>query len=32
MSNLGGFLVGTLLGIAGGAMMFAWQPVAARKG
>lgn len=27
MSNLGGFLLGTLLGIAGGAMMFAWQPV-----
>ncbi|WP_254792964.1 DUF6114 domain-containing protein [Streptomyces sp. CC77] len=31
MSNLGGFLIGTLLGIAGGAMMFAWQPVAPRK-
>ncbi|MFD3356760.1 DUF6114 domain-containing protein [Streptomyces fradiae] len=28
MSNLGGFLFGTLAGIVGGAMMFAWQPVA----
>ncbi|MEU2184758.1 DUF6114 domain-containing protein [Streptomyces thermolilacinus] len=28
MSNLGGFLIGTLVGILGGAMMFAWQPVA----
>ncbi|MFV2119636.1 DUF6114 domain-containing protein [Streptomyces sp. Act-28] len=28
LSNLGGFLVGTLAGIVGGAMMFAWQPVA----
>ncbi|WP_175410031.1 DUF6114 domain-containing protein [Streptomyces sp. TRM64462] len=28
MSNLGGFLIGTVLGIVGGAMMFAWQPVA----
>ncbi|GAA4893172.1 DUF6114 domain-containing protein [Streptomyces coeruleoprunus] len=27
VSNLGGFLIGTLLGIVGGAMMFAWQPV-----
>lgn len=27
MSNLGGFLFGTLLGIAGGSMVFAWQPV-----
>lgn len=27
MSNLGGFLFGTLLGIAGGSMIFAWQPV-----
>ncbi|MFF9629071.1 DUF6114 domain-containing protein [Streptomyces fradiae] len=27
MSNLGGFLIGTLAGIVGGAMMFAWQPV-----
>jgi len=26
MSNLGGFLLGTLLGILGGAMMFAWEP------
>lgn len=26
MSNLGGFLIGTLLGILGGALMFAWQP------
>ncbi|KNB50456.1 DUF6114 domain-containing protein [Streptomyces caatingaensis] len=25
-TNLGGFLAGTLLGIAGGAMGFAWQP------
>ncbi|MDT9686680.1 DUF6114 domain-containing protein [Streptomyces sp. TRM76323] len=31
MSNLGGFLLGTLLGIAGGAMMFAWQPVASPR-
>lgn len=28
MSNLGGFLIGTLVGILGGAMTFAWQPVA----
>lgn len=28
MSNLGGFLIGTLLGVVGGAMMFAWRPVA----
>ncbi|MFF9480041.1 DUF6114 domain-containing protein [Streptomyces sp. NPDC014733] len=27
MSNLGGFLIGTLLGILGGAMIFAWRPV-----
>ncbi|WP_219821912.1 DUF6114 domain-containing protein [Streptomyces sp. Ru71] len=27
MSNLGGFLLGTLLGIVGGSMIFAWQPV-----
>ncbi|POX36990.1 hypothetical protein C3486_30705 [Streptomyces sp. Ru73] len=27
MSNLGGFLVGTVLGILGGAAMFAWRPV-----
>ncbi|MFI1156892.1 DUF6114 domain-containing protein [Streptomyces sioyaensis] len=26
MSNLGGFLIGTVLGILGGSMMFAWQP------
>ncbi|MFG3497696.1 DUF6114 domain-containing protein [Streptomyces sp. NPDC047928] len=26
MSNLGGFLLGTLLGIVGGAMTFAWRP------
>ncbi|MFI0905538.1 DUF6114 domain-containing protein [Streptomyces sioyaensis] len=26
MSNLGGFLLGTVLGILGGSMMFAWQP------
>ncbi|WP_406186104.1 DUF6114 domain-containing protein [Streptomyces sp. NBC_01006] len=26
MSNLGGFLIGTLLGILGGGLMFAWQP------
>ncbi|MFD7920555.1 DUF6114 domain-containing protein [Streptomyces sp. NPDC059740] len=26
LSNLGGFLVGTVLGIAGGGMIFAWQP------
>lgn len=29
MSNLGGFLIGTVLGILGGALMFAWQPVPA---
>ncbi|MFE6744080.1 DUF6114 domain-containing protein [Streptomyces tubercidicus] len=28
MSNLGGFLIGTVLGILGGSMIFAWQPVA----
>ncbi|WP_431999223.1 DUF6114 domain-containing protein [Streptomyces sioyaensis] len=28
MSNLGGFLIGTVLGILGGSMMFAWQPAA----
>ncbi|WP_051830517.1 DUF6114 domain-containing protein [Streptomyces violens] len=27
MSNLGGFLIGTVLGILGGALMFAWQPL-----
>ncbi|MEU8351155.1 MULTISPECIES: DUF6114 domain-containing protein [Streptomyces] len=30
MSNLGGFFVGTLLGIAGGSMIFAWRPVPSR--
>ncbi|MET7534505.1 DUF6114 domain-containing protein [Streptomyces goshikiensis] len=28
LSNLGGFLIGTLLGIFGGGLMFAWQPYA----
>ncbi|WP_411104681.1 DUF6114 domain-containing protein [Streptomyces sp. cmx-4-9] len=28
LSNLGGFLIGTLLGILGGGLMFAWQPYA----
>lgn len=28
MSNLGGFLFGTVLGVVGGGMVFAWQPVA----
>ncbi|MET9323619.1 DUF6114 domain-containing protein [Streptomyces sp. NPDC003038] len=28
LSNLGGFLIGTLLGIVGGGLMFAWQPSA----
>ncbi|MCB5178281.1 DUF6114 domain-containing protein [Streptomyces antimicrobicus] len=32
LSNLGGFLVGTLLGIVGGGLMFAWQPGTARAG
>ncbi|MFE7118632.1 DUF6114 domain-containing protein [Streptomyces sp. NPDC057654] len=27
MSNLGGFLVGTLIGIVGGGLIFAWQPL-----
>lgn len=27
MSNLGGFLFGTLVGILGGSMIFAWQPL-----
>ncbi len=31
LSNLGGFLIGTLLGILGGGLMFAWQPYAARQ-
>ncbi|MFE9258141.1 DUF6114 domain-containing protein [Streptomyces sp. NPDC006879] len=26
LSNLGGFLIGTLLGILGGGLTFAWQP------
>ncbi|MEU8683029.1 DUF6114 domain-containing protein [Streptomyces sp. NPDC048611] len=28
MSNLGGFLIGTVIGILGGSMIFAWQPTA----
>ncbi|GHB59772.1 hypothetical protein GCM10010347_32220 [Streptomyces cirratus] len=28
LSNLGGFLIGTLLGILGGGLIFAWQPYA----
>ncbi|MGK5548084.1 DUF6114 domain-containing protein, partial [Streptomyces sp. URMC 127] len=28
MSNLGGFLFGTILGVIGGGMVFAWQPAA----
>ncbi|MET9469993.1 DUF6114 domain-containing protein [Streptomyces sp. NPDC006544] len=31
LSNLGGFLIGTLLGILGGGLMFAWQPYAASR-
>ncbi|OEJ34688.1 DUF6114 domain-containing protein [Streptomyces subrutilus] len=31
LSNLGGFLIGTLLGILGGGLMFAWQPNAATR-
>ncbi|WP_239516114.1 MULTISPECIES: DUF6114 domain-containing protein [unclassified Streptomyces] len=31
LSNLGGFLIGTLLGILGGGLMFAWQPYADRR-
>lgn len=27
LSNLGGFLFGTLLGVLGGSMIFAWQPL-----
>ncbi|MEV7612064.1 DUF6114 domain-containing protein [Streptomyces sp. NPDC089799] len=30
LSNLGGFLIGTLLGILGGGLMFGWQPRTAR--
>ncbi|MEU5127091.1 DUF6114 domain-containing protein [Streptomyces mobaraensis] len=26
LSNLGGFLLGTMLGVIGGSMVFAWQP------
>ncbi|MFG2221960.1 DUF6114 domain-containing protein [Streptomyces sp. NPDC048644] len=29
LSNLGGFLIGTVLGIIGGALIFAWQPLPA---
>ncbi|MBP2402634.1 hypothetical protein SNS2_1218 [Streptomyces netropsis] len=29
MSNLGGFLFGTIIGTIGGAMIFAWQPLPA---
>ncbi|MGW2187462.1 DUF6114 domain-containing protein, partial [Streptomyces sp. NPDC001719] len=32
MSNLGGFLIGTLLGVVGGGMIFAWQPMPAEPG
>ncbi|TXS23067.1 hypothetical protein EAO71_22165 [Streptomyces sp. ms191] len=32
LSNLGGFLIGTLLGILGGGLMFAWQPRVPRRG
>ncbi|MFI8104509.1 DUF6114 domain-containing protein [Streptomyces sp. NPDC086023] len=28
LSNLGGFLIGTVLGIVGGGLTFAWRPVA----
>ncbi|MDJ0379852.1 DUF6114 domain-containing protein [Streptomyces sp. G-G2] len=31
LSNLGGFLIGTLLGILGGGLMFAWQPSATTR-
>ncbi|KIF04615.1 hypothetical protein PL81_17650 [Streptomyces sp. RSD-27] len=31
LSNLGGFLIGTLLGILAGGLMFAWQPYAAPR-
>lgn len=30
MSNLGGFFIGTVLGIVGGSMIFAWRPVPQR--
>jgi len=29
LSNLGGFMIGTLLGVVGGALIFAWRPVPA---
>ncbi|WP_327372536.1 DUF6114 domain-containing protein [Streptomyces sp. NBC_01216] len=32
LSNLGGFLIGTLLGILGGGLMFAWQPRSRERG
>jgi hypothetical protein len=31
LSNLGGFLIGTLLGILGGGLVFAWQPGPRRR-
>ncbi|MFJ6700155.1 DUF6114 domain-containing protein [Streptomyces sp. NPDC091272] len=31
MSNLGGFLIGTLLGVVGGSAIFAWKPVRAPR-
>ncbi|MFJ6722764.1 DUF6114 domain-containing protein [Streptomyces sp. NPDC091259] len=31
LSNLGGFLIGTLLGILGGGLIFAWQPYSAPR-
>ncbi|WP_030815587.1 DUF6114 domain-containing protein [Streptomyces sp. NRRL S-337] len=31
MSNLGGFLIGTVVGILGGSMIFAWQPTEATE-
>ncbi|MFE2287447.1 DUF6114 domain-containing protein [Streptomyces sp. NPDC059443] len=31
LSNLGGFLIGTVLGIIAGGLMFAWQPYAAKR-
>ncbi|MGX8905859.1 DUF6114 domain-containing protein [Streptomyces netropsis] len=32
MSNLGGFLFGTIIGTIGGGMIFAWQPLPADSG
>ncbi|MFJ7158231.1 DUF6114 domain-containing protein [Streptomyces sp. NPDC101118] len=32
LSNLGGFLIGTVLGIVGGGLTFAWRPVAGPAG